>query len=285
MAVRIGLFLMIALGAVGLGATIFLGMRPTSPASAQVVAPPPVPMTKILVAARVLRAGNLLVPEDLASKDVPPGQVPANAWIDGVDTRSELRGALIRQQIEKDAVIGKDGVVRPHERGFLAGVLMPGDRAASVAVDAVSGTAGLIWPGDRVDVILTQKLDDNKDLARKVSGETVLQNIRVVAIDKHMTEGESPDTGIAGGGSQRTVTLEVSSKDAERLAVATSLGRLALVIRSASDDAKAPTLPLFNPVVWASDVSAAFHAAGPSGQGQTIHVFAGADASGVEYHY
>ena len=49
-------------------------------------------------------------------------------------------------------------VLRPRDRGFLAAVLAPGTRAVSIAVDPVSGVGGLIWPGDRVDVILTQEI-------------------------------------------------------------------------------------------------------------------------------
>ena len=73
-------------------------------------------------------------------------------------------------------------VLRPTDGGFLAAVLAPNHRAVSVAVDAVSGTAGLIWPGDRVDLILTQTNDEaGVPLGRRTFGETVLRDLRVIA--------------------------------------------------------------------------------------------------------
>ena len=144
---------------------------------------------------------------------------------------------MVRHQIEPGEPIMHDDIVRPGEHGFLAAVLKPGTRAATIGVDAVSGTAGLIWPGDHVDVILTQKIEDtNTPLGRRVVGETVLQNVRIIAVDQHMTEGVAPVSNMAAiNAAARTVTIEVMAKDAEKVSVAETLGRLALVVRSASD--------------------------------------------------
>ena len=69
-------------------------------------------------------------------------------------------------------------------------MLTPGARAISVGVDAITGTGGLIWPGDRVDLILTQELNEkNAPLARRFVGETVLNDVRVVAVDQSIAQG------------------------------------------------------------------------------------------------
>jgi pilus assembly protein CpaB len=193
MAVRIALFLLIALGLGGIAATMVIGLRPAAAPVQVAVQEVVVPKAQILTAARVVRAGTLLLPDDVASKSILPADMPSGAWVDTLDSRAAIQGAMVRHQIEPGQPILRDDVVRPGERGFLAAVLSPGARAATIAVDAVSGTAGLIWPGDRVDVILTQKLDDNTaPIGRRVVGETVIQNARVIAVDQHMIEGVPP---------------------------------------------------------------------------------------------
>jgi pilus assembly protein CpaB len=294
MAVRFALFLLILVGLAGIGVTVAIGLHP-APAPVQLVAPQEVvvPKTQIITAARVVRGGTLLLPDDVASKAVVAAEVPAGAWTDSLDTRAAIQGAMVRHQIEPGQPILHDDIVRPGERGFLAAVLSPGTRAATIGVDAVSGTAGLIWPGDRVDVILTQKLDDEKAPAsRRVAGETVIQNARVIAVDQHMVEGVSPNSGLAATNAiARTVTIEVQSRDAEKLSVAATLGRLAVVVRSATEPA--PASPDDHPAdratadegpVWSSDVSAAYRPS-PRNPEVTVHLFTGPQANPVEYHY
>nr|WP_294517577.1 Flp pilus assembly protein CpaB [uncultured Rhodopila sp.] len=292
MAVRIALFLLIGLGLAGIAVTVVVGLRP-APAPVQIAAPQEVvaPKAQILASARVIRGGTLLLPDDVVSKTVLPAEVPAGAWVDSLDTRAAIQGAMVRHQIEPGQPILHDDVVRPGERGFLAAVLSPGSRAATIGVDAVSGTAGLIWPGDRVDVILTQKIEDaTAPIGRRVVGETVIQNARVIAVDQHMTEGVAPGTALSNNIVARTVTIEVLAKEAEKVSVAATLGHLAVVVRSASEPAPvAEDHPVVasaasDSLVWSSDVSAAFRAS-PRNPDTTIHLFTGPQANAVEYHY
>jgi pilus assembly protein CpaB len=297
MVVRIALFLLIGLGLAGIGVTVAIGLRPAA-APVQIAAPQEVvvPKTQILTAARVIRGGTLLLPDDVVSKPVPAAEVPAGVWVDTLDTRAAIQGALVRHQVEPGQPILHDDVVRPGERGFLAAVLAPGARAATIGVDAVSGTAGLIWPGDRVDVILTQKIDDQATpIGRRVVGETVIQNARVIAVDQHMIEGVAPGGALSGTTVARTVTIEVPAVDAEKVSVAATLGHLAVVVRSASepapvaDDARSANQPAMaavapNSLVWSSDVSAAYRSS-PRNQDMTVRLFTGAQANPVEYHY
>jgi pilus assembly protein CpaB len=297
MVVRIALFLLIGLGLAGIGVTVAIGLRPAA-APLQVAAPQEVvvPKTQILTASRIVRGGTLLLPDDVVSKAVLPTDVPAGAWVDSLDTRAAIQGAMVRHQLEPGQPIMHDDVVRPGERGFLAAVLAPGTRAATIGVDAVSGTAGLIWPGDRVDVILTQKIDDAATpIGRRVVGETVIQNARVIAVDQHMIEGVAPGSALSNNLVARTVTIEVPAKEAEKVSVAATLGHLAVVVRSASEPAPAvdEAHPAGQPVVasvapdslvWSSDVSAAYRSS-PRNPDMTVRLFTGAQANPVEYHY
>ena len=108
-------------------------------------------------------------------------------------------------------------------------------RAVAVAVDAVSAASGLIWPGDRVDLILTQSLGSGDADPRKAIGETFLRDIRVLSIDQRLGEAmdgqEAPEAK-----APRTVTLEVTQRQAEMLKVATGLGSIALSLRSLGAD-------------------------------------------------
>ena len=197
------------------------------------VAPSPA-MAAYLVAARSLPAGTLTRPEDFSVRSAQPGQVPPEAIIDAPGTRAEMRGALVKRFLENGATVQHGDVIRPRDRGFIAAVLPQGTRAASIAVDAVSGVAGLIWPGDRVDIILTQEFPPGSEHARRiVTSETIITDVRVIAVDQEITQG--PPTSGNAGKLAATVTLEAANDQAEKLAVSAKLGKLSLAVRSAGD--------------------------------------------------
>jgi pilus assembly protein CpaB len=195
----------------------------------------PAPLTvSYLVAARPLTAGTLVRDEDFVARPVAPSTVPAGVLTDSPETRAELRGALVRRFLDANAPVMSDDVIRVRDRGFLAAVLSPGTRASSVAVDEVSGVSGLIWPGDRVDVILTQDLDTSTPASRRVVSERILQNARVIAVDQDIARGE-PTTGQASNRIPRTVTLQLTPAETDKLAVAQRLGKLSLAVRSVDE--------------------------------------------------
>ncbi|WP_380070579.1 Flp pilus assembly protein CpaB [Dankookia sp. GCM10030260] len=222
--------------ALGLGVLGYQLLVPTAGSVAEVAAPAPPPpppaRIRIVVAARPLLAGSLLKDEDFAIREVAPETAPDGFITPGDESRIELRGALLRRYLDADAVLHRADVLRPRDRGFLAAVLRPGARAISVGVDVVTGAAGLIWPGDQVDLILTQELAAaDAPLARRVVGETVLTDVRVIAVDQQFTRGANPVDATVGR-IARTVTLEVTAEQAERVAVAGRLGRIALTVRA-----------------------------------------------------
>ena len=149
-------------------------------------------------------------------------------------------------------------------------MLRPGYRAVTIAVDAVSGAAGLIWPGDRVDLILTQAIDEgDTSAAKRIAAEIVLRDVRVIAIDQQMVQGAS---GVMDNSPARTINLEVSSASGEQVQIATKLGKLSLAVRSAesgpSDDKDGTTL--------AGDVSNALNSRAPRPVVSSVKVFTGA---------
>ena len=199
-------------------------------------APPPAPPRVTVVGwAQPMQAGTLIKPENIAAINLPAEGLPPGTRLDSLQARSDLIGAMVRRNVLSQQPLLTADVLRPTDGGFLAAVLAPDHRAVSVAVDAVSGTAGLIWPGDRVDLILTQEAgEQNTPIGRRTFGETVLKDVRVIAVDQQLAHGVTPDTAVASNQSNRTVTLEVLPAAAERVAVAVRLGRVALTVRAAS---------------------------------------------------
>jgi pilus assembly protein CpaB len=246
--------------------------------------PPPAPpvRTRIVVAARALPAGSLLKDEDFATRELPPHEVPDGAIAPGDESRQELRGALLRRYLDAGAALHRADVLRPRDRGFLAAVLRPGTRAIAVGVDVVTGAAGLIWPGDQVDLILTQELGvADAPLARRVIGETVLTDVRVIAVDQQLTRGANP-VDAAADRVARTVTLEVTADQAERVAVATRLGRIALTVRAIERLEAEVDLAGNGVAVFGADVSPALGRSAIS-QGARMRVIQGDEKQDVTF--
>lgn len=240
----------------------------------------PAPLTETyLTAAHALPPGTLVRSEDFGKASAPADNLPPGAVLDTPAARADMRGALVTHYLEAGAPVTKADILRPRDRGFLAAVLAPGTRAISIAVDPVTGVSGLIWPGDRVDVILTQELDKAvAPVAHRVLSETVMRDLRVIAVDQEIVQG-APPTATVAGRPTRTVTLQVSPDQAEKLNVAERLGRLSLTIRSMAD-AKVP--PTVKPTVFGGDVSPALSRAGEP-VGASVQVIQGDKRSEVNF--
>jgi pilus assembly protein CpaB len=192
---------------------------------------PAAPTTGYFVAARPLQAGTLARDEDFTVRSVPSDRVPSGAIPDTPDAKINLRGSLVRTFLEAGSPVTSQDVLRPRDRGFLASVLAPGSRAISINVDAESGVSGLIWPGDYVDVVLTQ-VADKADPAHRALSETVLHNVRIIAIDQEIVQG-GPANNAAAGKVVRTVSLQLAPEQVKKITVAQHLGKLSLAIRAA----------------------------------------------------
>jgi len=287
MILRIMLLALMAVGIAGFGMVAWITMRPavTSWTGAE---PPPPATQKVLVAAHPLRGGSLLKPEDVSVQEMSPDHIPQGASADTPQARTQLWGAMVRRSLAAGEPVLAAEIMRPGDHGFLAAVLGPDMRAVTVGVDVISGSAGLIWPGDRVDLILTQTMDAAavSSAAHRFAAETVLPNVRVIAIDQQLVQGASLD--VAEPKLARTVTLEVTSAQAERVAVAERLGRLSLDVRSADETtghgqgkpAEGSAAP---ETTWAGDVSPALNHADQGAQNR-VRVFQGA-SEGKEFRF
>jgi pilus assembly protein CpaB len=206
-------------------------------------APPPRPDVQIRVASADLPAGLLLRDSDLNWKAVRPNAVPNGAIVQGTPNAAKLRGAMLRNPLAAGATLLTGNIIQPDSPGFLAAALAPGMRAVSVAIDDVSGNAGLIQPGDHVDMILTQKIQ--RDNRRATVSETVVENVRVIAVGSTFSPPREANTGANPNGAvnrARTITAEVSPQVAEAVTVASHLGTLSLALRSfATTDRNEPS--------------------------------------------
>ncbi|OAB55554.1 hypothetical protein AY600_08530 [Phormidium willei BDU 130791] len=202
---------------------------PPAPAPQQVAAPAPAPELRILVAARGRPAGHLIVADDLVWRvwDRDDERLPSY-FLEGEETPAALHGAVVRRGIAGDAPIVRGRVVKPGEQGFLAAVMEPGLRAVSVRINPVTGIAGLVFPGDRVDLLLTQRIQrpNDPERAERFASETVLTNLRVLAIDQSTNDQTATPT------EAEVVTLEVTPKQAELVTLMSELGQLSLSLRA-----------------------------------------------------
>ena len=203
-------------------------------ASAQIQAPPP-QGPEVLVATRSLPVGTIIDAEALRFQIWPAGLVQPAYYIRGQGTNpQELIGTVVRTEMSAGQPLTQGSLVRPGERGFLAAALGPGMRAITVGVSATSGVAGFVFPGDRVDIVLTQEVQGEGEGAPLRVSETVIRNIRVLATDQRLNardeNGNQVATPIA------TVTLEATPRIAEKIAVAQTIGQLSLSLRSLADN-------------------------------------------------
>src|SRR5713226_7440033 len=189
-------------------------------------------MDEGLVAAAALPPGTLLRAKDVnwqPTSNPESGQIlrssgavsNADAEIDQ-KVRAEVYGAALRTGLATGEPFRRNGIVKPGDRDFLQVVLSPGSRAIAIPVSTGGASTGLLSPGDRVDVILTQNFKNdnaadmrNTPVTRRSVSETVVDNLRVLAIDAPDTKATTAAANPANGNFGRTVTLEVTPDQVE----------------------------------------------------------------------
>lgn len=220
--------LVVAIGSAFLARSMFAGdAAPAAEAQAEPTGP------KVLVANRALPAGTIITADAMGYQQWPEELVQDAYFIEGNSDMSQLLGTVVRFPITAGEPVTHGSLVRPGDRGFLAAALGPGMRAVTVPVSAKTGVAGFVFPGDRVDMVLTQSVKGEGTALQ--AAETVLRNLRVLATDQ-TTEQVTDQEGKTLVRAFRTVTLEVTPKIAEKVAVAQTIGELTLVLRSISDN-------------------------------------------------
>ncbi|MFN3863015.1 MAG: Flp pilus assembly protein CpaB [Erythrobacter sp.] len=220
--------LIIAIGTAFAARSIFAGGGAPTAEAAQPTGP------RVLVAKRALTAGTIITADALGFQPWPKELVKDAYFIEGEADMNKLLGTVVRYPITAGEPVTQGSLVSPGDRGFLAAALGPGMRAITVPVSAMTGVAGFVFPGDRVDLVLTQTVsgEGGQDLK---AAETVIRNLRVLATDQ-TTETTTDENGKTVVTAFRTVTLEVTPKIAEKVAVAQTIGTLSLALRSLADN-------------------------------------------------
>ena len=209
----------------------------TGASAPQAVAAPAVPVgPEVLVATRALPVGTIIDAEAFRFQPWPEGLVQDAYYVRGRPNAdpSTLIGTVVRNEISAGQPVTRGAVIRPGERGFLAAALGPGMRAVTVPVSATSGVAGFVFPGDRVDIVLTQEVEGGGDGSPLHVSETIIRNIRVLAVDQRINARDEEGNQVAQNVS--TVTFEATPRIAEKIAVAQTIGQLSLSLRSLADN-------------------------------------------------
>lgn len=263
--------ILLGLGVLAMIAGVALGviwLREPAPQPVAEQEQPPPPRPSILVANRSIATGTLLTASDMRWKDLAANQaLPTDAMVHGQISDADFVGSVSRRGFSAGEPLIESDLVRPNQGGFLAAVLAPAMRAVSVTVGAAESVAGLVAPGDRVDVILTQTFNDALvSVPHKSVGETVLHDVRVIAVDQALSgaiqaKQQPANAGTPEGRIPRTVTLEVTEQQAEKLMVALNLGKIELSMRPfaapGTDEVPLAVGSASPTPTWASDVSPA----------------------------
>ncbi|WP_395001056.1 Flp pilus assembly protein CpaB [Sphingomonas sp.] len=210
----------------------------TGAGASQAAAAPAVPMgPKVLVARKPLPVGSMIEPDSLTYQAWPKELLQGAYYTQGTTDGDpqKMVGMVVRNPVTAGQPLTRGSLVGPQDRGFLAAALGPGMRAVTVPVTQTSGVAGFVFPGDRVDMVLTQAVEGGGDGPPLKVSETIVRNLRVLATDQAIDQVKDKEGKITVRPSA-TVTLEATPRIAEKIAVSQSMGQLSLALRSIADN-------------------------------------------------
>ena len=188
-------------------------------------------MVEVLVAGRDIAMGNRVQDGDLRWAAWPKVGLPDRLVLkaDKPEAAKQMIGAIARAGVLAGEPVREERMMKA-DRGFMSVILSPGMRAIAIEVKAQSTAGGFILPNDHVDIILTRQAKATNSQDNYIS-ETILTNVRVLAIDQTIADKESQPSVIA----RDTATLELTPKQAEVIAQAAQLGSISLSLRALRD--------------------------------------------------
>lgn len=205
---------------------------------------PKAPTTQVMVAAIDMPTGTVINVKNIDWQPWPEEAIQEDFLAQTRD-KNPLDGLLkdkhvTRRSFTKGEPITMAKLYKSDDPGFLRGTLSPGMRAVAVRSSAETSASGFVLPGDRVDIILTHQMirramdqqvseEPQSILAFEHTSETILEDLRVLAVDQKVNEFES------GAVLAKTVLLEVTPKQVEIIHAAKNMGKLSLSLRSAED--------------------------------------------------
>jgi pilus assembly protein CpaB len=213
------------------GVAALLAGRSDKP-PAPVVEAPKFDTVDVLVAKADIPRGQTLSPADFSWEAWPSSSAGSNfiRKKDRPKALENLTGMIVRAPFVAGEPIREAKLVNAKGSGFMAAILPSGMRAVSTQISPETGAGGFILPNDRVDVIMTPRGSRDADKGGEHSSETILRNIRILAIDQTVEEKNGQKVVVG-----KTATLELSSSQAETLALSQQLGTLSLALRSIAD--------------------------------------------------
>ncbi|RDE06714.1 Flp pilus assembly protein CpaB [Sphingomonas aracearum] len=214
--------------------TLLMGAA-TPPAGAVAAPAPVIDGPEVLVATRALPVGTILDATALKYQPWPKELVDNAYYLKANTDMKSLQGVVVRNAITAGQPVTQGALVKPGDRGFLAAALGPGMRAVTVPVSTQSAVAGFVFPGDRIDLVLTQAVPGGGDGPPLKVSETIMRNLRVLATDQR-TDNSVGEDGKTVVRTFSNVTVEATPKIAEQIAVAQTLGTLSLSLRSIADN-------------------------------------------------
>ncbi|NBX03733.1 MAG: Flp pilus assembly protein CpaB [Alphaproteobacteria bacterium] len=253
---------------------------------------------RVMVARHEITPGNFVQgAQDLEWQDAPEGVPTENLLREGVVRLEEFNGAVVRRPLKAGEVVPASALMKAGDGGFMSAVLEPGMRAVSVAVTATSGNAGFITPGDRVDLIVTHRVrvpmgKDSANMEDSVVSETFVRDVRVLAVDQMLDNPENKAI------LAKTITVEVTARQAEQVSVAAEMGKVTFTLRSIANavakidgnkpaqtpqEAKAQTIKdLYDDVTRDSDISSVLDRGGPISM--QVHVIRGDQTENLQFN-
>ncbi|WOE74615.1 Flp pilus assembly protein CpaB [Alterisphingorhabdus coralli] len=222
--------LVVALGTAFLARSMFAGASAPQTVAAEA---PAVTGPKVLVANRALPVGTIITPDAFSFQPWPEELVEKAYFLEDNTDGNALLGTVVRNEITAGQPVTQGSLVKPGDRGFLAAALGPGMRAVTVPVSERTSVGGFVFPGDRIDLVLTQavKGKDGPDLK---ASETIIRNLRVLATGQRVSSQDEEGNQVVI--KFNTVTVEVTPKLAEKIAVAQTIGVISLSLRSIADN-------------------------------------------------
>ena len=215
-------------------------IRPALPsAPAQVTEVIETPQTPVLVMVHDVSIGQLLGPDDFEGRDWPDTTINPNYFTQDISPTAieDLTGSVVRTSMVEQEPVLPHKIVRKGETGYMAALLTPGKRAVSVEISADKASGGFILPGDRVDVYVTYDVelvdDATGEMNLRPNTTTILENVRVLAIDQMFRSDESGQYAIGS-----TATVELEPNKARLLVMADRIGEVSLALRSLRDAEK-----------------------------------------------
>lgn len=205
-----------------------------APSATAAAMPNPADMPHVLVATKSLPVGTIMGPDAYRYQPWPKELVEEAYFIQGKADEAKLAGAVVRTAIAAGQPVTQGSLIKAGDRGFLAAALGPGMRAVTVPVSVQSSVAGFVFPGDRVDLVLTQSVVGGGEGEPLKVAETILRNLRVLATDQRTNAvGEDGQPVVQ---TFSNVTLEVTPRMAEKISVAQTVGAITLSLRSIADN-------------------------------------------------